>query len=129
MGRPRCTSMSSDPFVVAWKEAPEKELVPGIRARVVHGDQLSLSLVEIDPDADLPAHDHPNEQAGWVLDGELHFTVEGEPHTVRTGEAYLLRGGVKHGARAGPQGCRVLDVFAPVRSDYEGLVWAAGRKG
>lgn len=115
--------MPPELFVVPWDKAPEHELAPGLLARIVHGEQLTLSLVDIEPNAALPVHHHAQEQGGWMLEGELHFTVDGQAHTIRAGEAYLLRGGVPHGATAGPEGARVLDFFAPLREDMPGMDW------
>ena len=34
-------------------------------------------------------------------------------------DAYVIPGGVEHGARCGPEGATVIDVFQPVREDYK----------
>ena len=96
-----------------------KELVPGIMARTFWGEQMLMALVEIAPDAVLPRHSHPHEQAGIVLDGELEFTIGDETKVLRAGDVYLIPGNVEHSAkpRGGP--ARVVDIFSPVREEYK----------
>ena len=55
-----------------------RELVPGITLRIMWGDKVMMSMVEIAPHAVLPAHTHPHEQAGLVLQGNFEFTIGGE---------------------------------------------------
>ena len=35
------------------------------------------------------------------------------------GDIYIAEGGVEHSGQAGPDGCRALDIFSPVRDDYK----------
>ena len=44
------------------------ELIPGARTRTFWGDNMLLSLVEIDAGAEVPKHTHPHEQAGIVIE-------------------------------------------------------------
>jgi hypothetical protein len=46
------------------------------------------------------------------------LTVAGVKHHLRTDDGYQIPSEVEHAASAGPHGCRVLDVFQPVREDY-----------
>lgn len=85
------------------------------------GENVMLNLLDMEPGSLVPLHTHPHEQLGYVLEGELILTVQGEEHRLRAGYAYQLAGGVEHGGRAGSAGCRVLDVFHPVREDYREL--------
>jgi quercetin dioxygenase-like cupin family protein len=104
--------------VVTFARGGGRELVPGVRMQPLFGDAAMLNLLELEPDALVPLHDHPHEQLGLVLEGELVLTVAGEEHVLRPDDAYQIPGGVEHSALAGPAGARVLDVFQPVREDY-----------
>ena len=64
---------------------PPQQLWAGYLARAVHGEQLTLAVVEIEPGAGLPEHHHANEQLGLVLRGELSFRVGAEERTVGPG--------------------------------------------
>jgi quercetin dioxygenase-like cupin family protein len=100
-------------------EQPSRELVPGIVARLFWGERMMLAVVEIDPGALLPEHNHPHEQAGMILEGELELTIGGESRLLTAGHAYIIPGGTLHSARAGDAPCRVLDIFSPVREEYK----------
>ena len=97
------------------------EPMPGVVMRPIIGDQAMVNLIYMEPGAVVPLHSHPHEQLGYVVEGEIVFTVEGEEHVLQPGDAYTLPGGMEHGASAGPAGCRVLDIFHPIREDYRKL--------
>lgn len=96
-----------------------KSVVPGIDIRTFWGDEMLLSVADLDPGAILPAHSHPHEQGGAILSGELTLTIDGETHTLGPGDVYLVPGGVEHSGVAGPDGCVALDIFSPVREEYK----------
>lgn len=91
----------------------------GIRARRVQGDQVTLAVVELDPNAVVPEHTHPSEQNGMVLRGEMRFRVGEEERVLGPGGTWRILGGVPHSATAGPEGAEVIDVFSPIRSDWD----------
>jgi quercetin dioxygenase-like cupin family protein len=102
---------------ISVDQAPQRELFPGFRARLVHSDRMTFSYVEADAGASFPEHDHPHEQAIHMLAGELEVTVDDETRTLRAGEVTIIPPHVRHRGTAKTD-CRVLDVFAPVRDDY-----------
>ena len=93
----------------------------GVRARRVQGDQLTLAVVELDPDAEVPEHTHPAEQNGMVITGEMAFRIGGEERRLGPGGTWRILGGVPHSATAGPQGAVVIDTFSPIREDWAAL--------
>jgi quercetin dioxygenase-like cupin family protein len=104
--------------VVRLPEAERHELAPGVSMQPLFGDGAMLNLLEFDPGASVPAHSHPHEQLGFVVDGELVLAIDGVEHRLAAGDAYQIPGGVEHAAWTRGDGCRVLDVFQPVREDY-----------
>ena len=94
---------------------------PGVLGRVVSGDKITFAVVDIEPDGTVAEHAHPNEQIGLVLRGVLTFTIGGETRELHVGDTYVIRGGVPHSAVAGPEGCSVVDVFSPLRADWDAL--------
>jgi quercetin dioxygenase-like cupin family protein len=105
------------PFI-DWNNVPAQMLAPGVRLRTPYGERIMLSLVELDEGSVVPAHSHPHEQAGMVLEGMLELTIDGQPRTLRAGEAYIIPGNATHAARSVGGTCKVLDVFSPIREDY-----------
>lgn len=107
-----------EPQFVRLDDVRPFELGPGIGCRPLFGEGAMINLVELEPEAVVPAHSHPHEQLGVVLRGLLVLIVEGAEHPLGPMEGCVLPGGVEHGARAGPEGATVLDVFRPIREDY-----------
>ncbi|MCC6192718.1 MAG: cupin domain-containing protein [Anaerolineales bacterium] len=96
-----------------------RERRPGITVRAARTEQLTLSHVTLQPNAVVPRHQHPEEQASIVLSGTLAMTIGPEMRLMMAGDSYLIPGGVEHGGRAGPEGASLVDVFTPARADYE----------
>jgi quercetin dioxygenase-like cupin family protein len=96
-----------------------KETVIGARIRTFWGNEMLLSIVDVDANTVVPVHDHPHEQAGTVISGEFEMTIGGETRWIKSGDTYIIPGGVAHGGRTGDTAARVLDIFSPVREDYQ----------
>lgn len=96
----------------------KRELAPGINTRIFPGDQAMLSVVVLEPNAVGTLHSHPQEQWGVLLEGSLTRVQAGVETEVKVGDFWRTPGGVEHTVRAGPNGARVLDVFAPPRDEY-----------
>ena len=90
-------------------------------AREVHGEQSTLAVVELGPGAIVPEHRHPNEQLGLVIRGTLEFRVGTETRELGPGGTWCIPGDMPHEVKAGPEGAVVIDIFAPVRSDWGAL--------
>jgi quercetin dioxygenase-like cupin family protein len=101
---------------------PMIELAPGCHTRVPFGQNLQLSLLEMQAGAEIPRHQHPHEQGGIVLEGHLQLTIAGETRVLRPGECYLIPPDTPHQAVAVGGKVKVLDVFSPIREDYVALM-------
>jgi quercetin dioxygenase-like cupin family protein len=96
-----------------------KEVAPGVQIRTFWGNEMLLSMVDFAANAVVPAHSHPHEQAGTGISGEFELTIGGESRWIRQGDTYIIPGGVEHSGRTGDTPARALDVFSPVREDYQ----------
>ena len=92
-----------------------------VRARRVEGERLTLALVELAPDAIVPGHQHENEQLGMVITGSVTFTVGDETRELGPGGTWRIPSGTRHQVVSGPGGAIVVDVFSPIRSDWDAL--------
>jgi quercetin dioxygenase-like cupin family protein len=90
----------------------------GVLCRAVEGANITMAVVELEPKAVVPEHQHPNEQIGVVLQGSVTFTIGGERRDLVVGDTYVIPGNVPHDVVTGPSGAVVVDVFAPVRADW-----------
>lgn len=97
----------------------EKEMMPGVCMRTFWGERMLLSVVNLAPNAVVPTHSHPEEQVGTVISGKLGLTIDGETRWLTSGDTYIIPSGVEHGAATGDAPTRVLDVFSPVRKDFQ----------
>ena len=93
-----------------------------VRARRVQGERITLAIVELEPNAVVPEHTHAAEQLGMVLRGLMHFTVDGETRDLGPGGTWRILGNRPHDVVAGPEGAVVIDVFTPVRDDWDDRV-------
>ena len=100
-------------------EVKRREIAPGVTIRTMWGDKIMMSLVEIAPNAVVPRHSHPNEQAGTVIQGEFDFTIGGETRRLKVGDSYVIPGGIEHEVVCGDGWALALDIFSPPREDYK----------
>jgi quercetin dioxygenase-like cupin family protein len=97
------------------------QIFDGITARPVHGERITMAVVELDPGAVVAEHSHENEQLGIVLRGALTLRVGGEERALGPGETWCIAPNVAHSGHAGPEGAVVIDVFSLPRHDWEEL--------
>jgi quercetin dioxygenase-like cupin family protein len=97
------------PFDV-WGEA--------VRARRIEGEQVTLAVVELAPNATIPEHRHPQEQLGMVITGTMRFRIDNEVRELGPGGTWRILSNRPHEATAGPDGAVVIDAFSPIRSDW-----------
>ena len=93
----------------------------GVVARSVSGERMTMAVVELEPGAVVPDHHHENEQLGIVLEGSVTFRVGEETRELGPGGTWRILSDTPHEVEAGPEGAVVIDVFAPVRSDWAEL--------
>jgi len=96
-------------------------LLEGLVARAVHGERITLAVVDLEPGLSMVEHRHANEQVGVVVRGEMTFTVGGETQLRRVGDMWVIPAGVPHHVVAGREGCTVIECFSPPRDDWDGL--------
>ena len=90
----------------------------GAVARAVHGDRLTVAVVDLVPDLLVPEHHHENEQVGFVLKGVVTMTIDGDARELRVGDTYVIPSNVPHSAQTSAECATVVDVFAPIRADW-----------
>ncbi|MDA0263386.1 MAG: cupin domain-containing protein [Chloroflexi bacterium] len=94
-------------------------LVPGARTRTFWGENMLLSLVEVDAGSVVPLHTHHHEQGGVILEGELEMGIGGEVKLLKPGDMYIIPGDVEHYAKAHAVKAVALDIFSPVREEFQ----------
>ena len=100
-------------------DVPPARIWDGVLARVVNGERVTVGFVDLDPNVRVPEHTHENEQVGFVLRGSITMVIAGESRELGPGGTYTITSNVPHSAKAGAGGASVVDVFAPIRADWE----------
>lgn len=99
-------------------KVPSRDLFPGVHARLIHTDKLTLAYVTLDKGAVVPEHSHIHEQIINIIEGTFEMTLDGETKTVSAGHVCIAHSNVKHSVIAITEG-KILDVFSPVREDLK----------
>jgi quercetin dioxygenase-like cupin family protein len=97
----------------------KRQIAEGIHMRTFWGENMLISLVDLEPHVNLPLHRHPHEQLGLVLEGELLFQLGDTTERISKGMVYVIPSNVEHGAETFEAGAKVIDIFYPVREDYK----------
>jgi quercetin dioxygenase-like cupin family protein len=95
-----------------------QDIWDGVAVRAVHGERITFGVVELEPNAIVPEHNHENEQLGMVLSGSLRFRIGDESRDLGPGGTWCIPANAPHEVVAGPDGAVVIDVFAPTRDDW-----------
>jgi len=103
---------------IQWDALTEYAPMPGITGSVRLGQELSAAVFHLEPGAVVPRHHHVNEEFGQVLSGSLELDVDGEISRLPAGAGFLVPGEVPHAAVAGPDGCDLLECYAPPRNPF-----------
>lgn len=95
-----------------------QERLPGIFMKVLsYGDNSMLCEFHLKQGAVIPAHQHLQEQTGYMVSGSLRFFGEVGEMVVVAGSSWSFKGGIMHGAEVLVDSV-VIEVFSPVREDY-----------
>ncbi len=109
------------------------ELYPGITASMFWGKGNMVSVLELSPNAEIPAEELPADRFVFVMEGSIEQMIDGSPVTLisrereapdgvhsatpRTDFVYLEKG-TESAVTAGESGAQLLEVYSPLRLDY-----------
>ncbi|MGE5397018.1 MAG: cupin domain-containing protein [Chitinophagales bacterium] len=107
-------------------EAPKKipylptgEKVEGVLYQTLAaGSEMMITTMIYEKDAQVPAHAHPEEQAGFVVSGRIELSIGNDVMILSPMDSYVVPGGVLHSAKS-LEDSLVIDVFSPPREDYK----------
>ncbi len=89
-----------------------EEFRPGIWSRAEIGTSLTMAFMEIAANKEGPSHDHPVDQCGIVIEGEIEMSIGDEKRMLRPMETYFAPAGVSHGWKTSVSPAKILDVVA-----------------
>jgi quercetin dioxygenase-like cupin family protein len=71
-------------------------------------DGFVMSMIEVQPGTEFPAHDHHGVEMAYILEGDL----EADGLLLKAGDFFRADAGTHHGTHLSPSGCRALIVTA-----------------
>ncbi|QLG50573.1 cupin domain-containing protein [Natrinema halophilum] len=104
---------------VSLADLESSEVADGVQLALLAGtDSMNVQHFEIEPGAALDEHSHPHEQTGYIVEGELTFTVDGDEIVCGPGDSYGIPGKQAHAAEnRGDETVRGVDIFSPPREN------------
>ncbi|MGB9728173.1 MAG: cupin domain-containing protein [Nitrososphaeria archaeon] len=101
---------------------PYTDLVKGAKSRLIAGERLLVSFIEMEPNMTFPLHRHESEQIMIVLEGSMMQTLGSMTVKVSKGDVLVIESNELHGGQVSEEGCKAIDIFVPPREDYLKLV-------
>jgi quercetin dioxygenase-like cupin family protein len=86
------------------------EFRPGIWSKVESGKNLTMAVMEIAPNKEGAPHDHPFDQCGVVIEGEIEMSMGEERKLLRPMETYFIPAGINHHWKTIALPAKILDI-------------------
>ena len=120
-------------FFKERKGGLSRNLMPGITTDIFFGQNVMLSIAEIAPNTISTVHSHPEEQWGYMLEGECVRVQGADEVAMKKGDFWCTPPNTSHGVRTSEAGATIMDIFSPPRTAYtkpgEGLAATEHSKG
>ena len=114
---PYATQEEFNKRVVRYRDVPLMDLAPGIKMHFVSAEKLSIFFSIMEPNSQVPIHQHEAEQIMVIADGACDATADGKLYHLEKGDVFIVPSNSVHGAYVSEKGCRTIEVFAPPRHD------------
>ncbi len=95
------------------------ELVENCYTRLINGKGVQVSYLWMLPGAFFDYHNHPEEQLMTVIRGNADEYILDKTVNMPVGSILFLPAQMVHGGKMPEVGCDAIDVFWPVRLDYQ----------
>jgi quercetin dioxygenase-like cupin family protein len=95
-----------------------KQILPGILMKpLTFGDNSLICEFQLKQGSIIPAHQHPQEQTGYLISGRLRFSCTEGEFIAGPGSSWNFKGGMIHKAEV-LEDTVAIEIFSPVRQDY-----------
>lgn len=105
-------------YFKSLSEGLARKLEDGIKTNIFAGQNVMLSIAEIAPNTVSTVHSHPEEQWGFLIEGECVRVQNGEEISMKKGDFWRTPPNTPHGVRTGKSGALIMDIFSPPREAY-----------
>jgi quercetin dioxygenase-like cupin family protein len=111
--------MADNPYFVTPAQAGQHPLSfpGGLRRTMGITDRMMLLEVYLQRGTVVPEHSHMHDQVGYIVHGQVEFTIGGETRTLNPGDSYAAPGNIPHSAHALTDTV-LVEVFSPVREEF-----------
>jgi len=111
-------------FATNLDEVKKVEIAPGVKIGIaLHTDNITITVVEIDPGTQLEPHTHVQEQMGIVLQGKVRFFTGEEEKVLQSGDIYYFKSNEPHGLVVeSDEKLILMEIFYPKRDDLYQLI-------
>ena len=114
--------MANDDFTFSdFAAVAPQQIWEGVISRPVHGDQVTMALIELEPNCHVPEHHHVNEQVGVLVRGSMRMRVGEETRELGAGDTWRILADVAHEVHTGPDGALAVEMWSPPREDWKAL--------
>ena len=105
-------------MIVRNIETQPVEMSPGvIRRTLVSSNNMMICEFKLETNAEIPIHNHPHEQMGYIVSGQVRMTIGDESIKLGSGDSYCALSKEQHGALALERSV-IIDIFYPPREEY-----------
>lgn len=86
------------------------EFRPGIWSKIEAGTNLTMAFMKIEAGNEGAAHEHPFDQCGVVIEGEIEMSIGDEKKLLRPLETYFIPAGTCHSWKTLALSAKILDI-------------------
>lgn len=104
-------------MIVKKQEAQKREFKGVHFELLATGEKSMLTKMNYEKGNYVPSHNHPNEQAGYIISGKIRLKFGRYDEILEKGDSYLIPSNETHSLEVIEAG-EVIDVFVPPREDY-----------
>ncbi len=103
-------------FIIA-RDIPGKDLKNGIVAKLLgSGERMTVLHWDMEDQSSVPTHTHPQEQFGYIIQGQLDVVLNDKTVSLKAGDCYFIPSNAPHMFTAVGK-TEAIDVFSPTRDE------------
>ncbi len=96
------------------ESAREKIIEGAFRKLLSTGEKIQVFQLEMKGGTPVPEHAHPNEQAGYIIEGKFEVNIGGERGILERGHYFRIPGNTPHSGFV-HEDTILLDIYSPPR--------------
>ena len=106
--------------LIDTSKLPVIERKPGWRGRYFDSENMTFGHYAFDKGAEIPAHEHEQEEIWQVIEGELEITIGDTRHRAGAGFVGIVPPNTPHAVKALTNG-KAIVVDYPIRKGFEAI--------